>query len=207
MSKAGTIYTDGAARGNPGPAAYAFVIHRPESPPIEKADFLGHATNNVAEYTALVKALEYATRLGIRRLLIHSDSELLVRQMNGQYQVKSSDLRPLFERAKQLCRAFDTVSIIHVSRDQNRRADQLCNQILDQRGGAGRPGPAKPTRRKRTALRTGGCPTREKAIDCLRAAAAAWARGNPSNPSPEMVWDQIWSVLEEEGLVRRASVD
>src|SRR6516225_5429237 len=107
MDEVFTIYTDGAARGNPGPAAYAFVIERDGAPVIEEKGTLGHTTNNVAEYTALVRALEHAARLGARRLLIHSDSELLVKQMNGEYQVKSEDLRALFEQAKAMARRFE----------------------------------------------------------------------------------------------------
>src|SRR5713226_4569662 len=97
-----TINIDGAARGNPGPAAYAFVIAREGQPPIEEAGYLGNATNNFAEYTALVKALERALELGGERLIIESDSELLVKQMNGEYRVKNDQLRVLHERARKL---------------------------------------------------------------------------------------------------------
>jgi ribonuclease HI len=133
MSKSATvtIYTDGAARGNPGPAAFAYVIQREGAPAIEEKGCLGNATNNVAEYEALVRALEHAHRLGARRVQVFSDSELLVRQMAGQYQVKNEGLRPLYEEARELCRQFEAVTIRHIRRSQNGRADALCNEALD----------------------------------------------------------------------------
>src|SRR6266571_5110492 len=98
-----TIHTDGAARGNPGPAAYAYTIERAGEEPIEEAGLLGQTTNNQAEYTALVKALEHALELGTRlRVVVHSDSELMVKQLNGEYRVKNEDLRPLYEDAVEL---------------------------------------------------------------------------------------------------------
>lgn len=128
-----TIHTDGASRGNPGKAAFAYVIHREGQPLIEEADCLGQMTCNQAEYTALIRALEHALELGSHyRLLVHSDSELMVKQMNGEYRVKNEDLRGLYEQACTLCRRFDgPVTIRHVRRGQNKRADQLCNDALD----------------------------------------------------------------------------
>jgi ribonuclease HI len=197
-----TIYTDGAARGNPGPAAYAYIIEQNGAPPIEVKGVLGHTTNNVAEYTALVRVLEHAAKLGGRRLLINSDSELLVKQMNGEYQVKNSDLRTLYKQAKILSQRFEAVTIRHVPRAENSRADRLCNQALDgQKKPAGAsPSPAKsrptgPARQRQDVVR-------EDAIDCLRAAAGAWSAGKPNMPPPEDVWDQIWSILEEGGVLR-----
>src|SRR5271156_6010612 len=96
-----TIHTDGAARGNPGPAAFAFVITRPGQPDDEDSGCLGETTNNIAEYAALVKALERARQLGGRRVVVHSDSELMIKQMRGEYKVKNEGLRALFEQAKQ----------------------------------------------------------------------------------------------------------
>src|SRR5260370_17584867 len=93
------VSIDGAARGNPGPAAFAFVIRRGGAPVIEEKGYLGSATNNIAEYTALVRALEHAAKLGARRLLVYSDSELLVKQLNGEYRVNNESLRPLFPEA------------------------------------------------------------------------------------------------------------
>lgn len=132
-----TIYTDGASRGNPGEAAFAYVINRDDQPTIEGAGRLGQMTNNQAEYTALVRALEHALELGPQhRLLVHSDSELMVKQMNGEYRVKNEDLRDLYEQACALRRRFEgPVTIQHVRREQNKRADQLCNEALDGKRG------------------------------------------------------------------------
>jgi ribonuclease HI len=128
-----TVYTDGASRGNPGAAACAYVIGRDGQPAIEEADCLGQMTNNQAEYTALIRALEHALQLGPQhRVIIHSDSELMVKQMNGEYRVKNEDLRGLYEQACTLRRRFEgPVTIRHVRREQNKRADQLCNDALD----------------------------------------------------------------------------
>jgi len=93
--------------------------------------FLGHATNNVAEYTGLLAGLEAAKRLGGTEVTIISDSELLVRQMNGQYRVKNEGLKPLFEKATQLARQFKRVAFTHVRREYNKDADQLANQAMN----------------------------------------------------------------------------
>src|SRR5262245_41798893 len=122
-----TIHTDGGARGNPGPAAYSYVIARPGQPAVEDCGVIGETTNNIAEYTALVKALERAGELGGKRLAVHSDSELMVKQMLGQYKVKHEGLKPLYEQAKRLAGGFDRVTYKHVFREDNKRADELCN--------------------------------------------------------------------------------
>jgi ribonuclease HI len=192
-----TIYTDGAARGNPGPAAFAYVIKRHGAPDIEEKGCLGETTNNLAEYAALVKALEHARRLGARRLVVNSDSELLVRQMAGEYKVKNEGLRPLFEEAVALRRQFDRVEIRHVPRAVNRQADRLCNEALD----GDRPA-ARPASRSKVAARPAAAGVREEALDCLRAVAAAWARGNANDPRPEDVWEQLWTILEDGGVLR-----
>ena len=93
------IHIDGASRGNPGDAAYAVVIHVPGQSPVEESGVLGKETNNVAEYTALIKALEKAKHLGLRRLHIHSDSELMVKQVRGEYKIKNADLKWLADEA------------------------------------------------------------------------------------------------------------
>ena len=128
-----TIYTDGASRGNPGDAAFAYVISRDGQQPIEEADCLGQMTNNQAEYTALLRALEHALKLGTHhRVIVNSDSELLVKQMNGEYRVKNEELRGLYKQACALRDRFEgPVTIRHVRREQNKRADQLCNEALD----------------------------------------------------------------------------
>jgi formyltetrahydrofolate-dependent phosphoribosylglycinamide formyltransferase len=126
------VHIDGGSRGNPGPAAAGFVLddangHRLQA----KAFFLGRTTNNVAEYTALVKALEAARVLGARYLTVYSDSELIVRQLSGRYKVKSDAIRPLFEQVNELRPLFESCLIQHVTRDKNEEADRLVNQALD----------------------------------------------------------------------------
>jgi ribonuclease HI len=123
---------DGASRGNPGPAAYAVVIRDAGGKLVlELAKKFGRDTNNVAEYYALLAALDFAVTHGIAALRIRSDSELLVRQMQGRYKVKSPDLKPLHERASILSRQLKYFAIEHVRREQNRDADALANIALD----------------------------------------------------------------------------
>lgn len=123
---------DGAARGNPGPAAYGVVIRKPDGTALRSlSKAIGRATNNVAEYYGLIAALDFAASHGIRKLRVRSDSELLVRQMQGRYKVKSADLRPLFERAKKIAAGFEWFQIEHVFREANSEADALCNAALD----------------------------------------------------------------------------
>lgn len=123
---------DGASRGNPGPAAYAVVIRNPEGNVVLKlAKKIGRETNNVAEYYALLAALDYAASHGIRALRIRSDAELLVRQMQGRYKVKSAHLQPLHERARKLARQLEYFAIEHVPREMNSDADELANVALD----------------------------------------------------------------------------
>jgi ribonuclease HI len=124
---------DGGSRGNPGPAAYGAVIRDGQGEIVARLKkYIGQNTNNVAEYFGLIAALDYAQTHGIRALRVQSDSELLVKQMRGQYKVKSEDLKPLFERAKKMSRALEVFRIEHVYREQNREADALVNQALDE---------------------------------------------------------------------------
>jgi ribonuclease HI len=193
-----TIHTDGAARGNPGPAAFAYVIEREGAPPVEEAGRLGRLTNNQAEYTALVEALKHALELGAdHRVVVHSDSELLVKQMNGEYRVKNEDLRDLYEEAQALCRRFrGGVDIRHVRREENRRADALGNEALD---GLREPTPrASHFRPAAAPAPAAPPPLRAQAVDCLRRAAAAWAAG-ASAPAPERVWDELLGLLRPHG--------
>lgn len=126
---------DGASRGNPGPASYAVVMRDPNGKIIlELGKKLGRDTNNVAEYYALLAALDYAATHNIRALRIRSDSELLVRQMQGRYKVRSPDLKPLHERASKLARQFEYFVVEHVRRESNREADALANLALDSAG-------------------------------------------------------------------------
>ncbi|MBI3663568.1 MAG: reverse transcriptase-like protein [Acidobacteria bacterium] len=127
-----TAHIDGAARGNPGPASYAVIVRRPDGSLLKEiGKYIGRATNNVAEYYGLVAALDFAATAGIAHLRVLSDSELLVRQMQGLYKVKNVDLRPLFERAKKLAAGLAYFSLEHVRRELNRDADRLANLALD----------------------------------------------------------------------------
>jgi ribonuclease HI len=185
------IHTDGASRGNPGAAAFAYVIRRDGEAPIEEAGCLGQMTNNQAEYTALVRALECAVRLGTHyRLVIHSDSELMVKQMRGEYRVKDQGLRPFYERACELWERFrHKPTIRHVPRAQNGRADELCNLVLD-----GKPvGSALGSAEEADDVHA-------QAVLLLSSAADAWAQGEKSL-SPEQVWKRLWRLLEQHGLV------
>jgi ribonuclease HI len=127
-----TVHTDGGARGNPGPAAIAAVISDGEGGVIsEHAELIGKATNNVAEYRAVLLGIEQADGLDIPELDIVCDSELVVRQLMGQYKVKDAALRELHGQALSELESFDAWSIRHVRREQNARADALVNEALD----------------------------------------------------------------------------
>jgi ribonuclease HI len=131
---------DGGSRGNPGPAAYGVVMRDGRGEVVARLKkYIGQNTNNVAEYFGLIAALDYAQAHGIRALRVESDSELLVKQMRGQYKVKSEELKPLFERAKKMSQTLEMFRIEHVYREQNREADALVNQALDE---TSRPGAA-----------------------------------------------------------------
>ena len=127
-----TANIDGGARGNPGPAAYGIILRKADGSTVVAAGkYVGRASNNVAEYYGLIAALDAAVQHGVRRLRVESDSELLVKQMEGQYRVKSPDLRPLHERAERLARGLEHFEIAHVPRERNREADRLVNAALD----------------------------------------------------------------------------
>lgn len=135
-----TLFADGGSRGNPGPAASGAVLLDANGALLEEVGkYLGIATNNVAEWTALVLGLEAAASRGVRRLAVRLDSELVVRQMLGEYRVKHADLQPLHRRAVTLLRRFEHVDVRHVPRKQNALADKLVNRVLD----AQAPAPAK----------------------------------------------------------------
>jgi probable phosphoglycerate mutase len=126
------VYIDGGARGNPGPAGFGVRIERPDGELVEEiAESIGVATNNVAEYSALIAALEWARRHGYRELLVRSDSLLLVQQMLGNYKVKNAGLQPLHARARLLARELGDVAFEHVGRAKNEHADRLANQAMD----------------------------------------------------------------------------
>jgi len=129
-----SLYCDGASRGNPGLAGAGVVLLDPDGEVrVQEKAYLGQATNNVAEYRALLLGLQQALKLGIRKLLVHSDSELLVRQLNGVYRVKQPHLHTLWREARQELQSFDSWEVIHVPREMNRQADRLANQGIDQR--------------------------------------------------------------------------
>src|SRR5579863_3702713 len=131
-----TANIDGAARGNPGPAAYGVLIRRPDGTTHESlGKYIGRHTNNVAEYYALIAALDYAAAGGIKRLRVYSDSQLIVNQIKGLYKVKHPDLRPLHERAKKQAANLERFTIQYVPREQNRDADDLANAALDSTSG------------------------------------------------------------------------
>jgi formyltetrahydrofolate-dependent phosphoribosylglycinamide formyltransferase len=126
------VYTDGGSRGNPGPAAAGFVIDEASGHRLlAKGLVLGETTNNVAEYTAVIKGLESARKLGAVEVTVYSDSQLLVRQLNGQYRVKSDQIRPLFQEVQSLLEQFAAYAVRHITRDKNAEADRLVNQALD----------------------------------------------------------------------------
>jgi ribonuclease HI len=132
-----TLFADGGSRGNPGPAASGAVLLDSSGELIEEAcAYLGVATNNVAEWTALLLGLEAAAKRGIRRLAIRLDSELVVKQLRGEYRVKHADLQPLHRRSMTLLRRFEQVDLRHVPRKQNVLADRLVNRVLDQEAAA-----------------------------------------------------------------------
>jgi len=128
-----TIHTDGGSRGNPGPAAAGFVIEDAQGRVVAaKGLFLGESTNNIAEYTALVKALECCAEIGAEEVTAYSDSELMVKQINGQYKVKNARIKPLHERIMTLLGRFSAYDVRHVRRHQNAEADALVNRALDE---------------------------------------------------------------------------
>jgi ribonuclease HI len=198
-----TIHIDGGSRGNPGPASFAYVIRPPGQPVVEHAETIGTTTNNVAEYTALLAALAKSLELGLKAVHIHSDSELLVKQMNGEYRVKSADLQDLYQEAQHLRKQFDHVTLTHVRREQNKRADELCNLALDGKPLTGAPAAAKAHTPTAPAKVTTDATVREDALLCLQAAAQAWAKNGPANPPPAAVWEQLWSILEEGNVLKK----
>ena len=155
-----TAFCDGGSRGNPGPAGFGVYIEGPDGETVaELSEYLGKTTNNVAEYSGLLAAVDYAVRNGHRRLRVVSDSELMVKQIKGQYKVNSADLRPLYDEAKRRIARLEQFRIEHVLRGKNQRADRLANLAMDkgtgrnrtegnpaQNGGAPRPAKSEPAK-------------------------------------------------------------
>ncbi len=127
-----TLWTDGGARGNPGPAAFAYVLEAEDGTVLDaRGEAIGVATNNVAEYSALVAGLRRAAAAGVSALEVRSDSELMVKQMRGEYRVKNRDLQSLFLDASRAARQVGSVTYTHVRREHNELADRLVNEALD----------------------------------------------------------------------------
>ena len=132
MTEAMVVNTDGAARGNPGPAGAGAVVTTREGEVLaEIAEPLGDATNNVAEYSAAILGLERAAELGATQVELRTDSQLLVHQLSGRYRVKALHLQPLHARVKELAARFDRVRLVHVPREMNAHADRLANLGVD----------------------------------------------------------------------------
>ncbi len=130
--KKAVIYADGASRGNPGPAAIGVTIKDKRGKLITLiSQRIGRATNNQAEYRAIIAALEEAVRLGVKQVDIKMDSELVVKQISGEYRVKKATLKPLYQQVKQLQGLLEGFTITHIPRQQNTEADKLANRALD----------------------------------------------------------------------------
>jgi ribonuclease HI len=130
--RSATANIDGGSRGNPGPAGYGVRIEHEDGTLVELKEALGMATNNVAEYSGLLAALRWSLEHDISALLIRSDSELLVKQMKGEYRVKSPGLQPLYEEARSLIKQIGRVKFEHVRREFNKDADRLANEAMDE---------------------------------------------------------------------------
>ncbi len=182
-------HSDGGARGNPGPAGYGVVIEDESGRKVAAlSEYLGHQTNNFAEYQGLIAALEYAIKHGHKALKLISDSELLVRQIKGIYKVKNATLQDLHGRAKEMIAQLDWFSIGHALREHNREADRLANEAMDK--GMGRVG----TDRVARALPSTGS---EPALSLPKGQAL------PANPSI----DPNLAGKEFEGVVRNGVVE
>lgn len=135
MAETVSVYSDGASRGNPGDAAYAFVVVQDDAIVDRDTGYLGEATNNQAEYHAVINALEHLMDTDVDQIAFHSDSQLIVNQLNGAWDVNDPQLRDLYERAQDRRDAFETVTFTHLPREHEyiTVADRLCNQTLDER--------------------------------------------------------------------------
>ncbi|HEU5350142.1 MAG TPA: ribonuclease HI family protein [Terracidiphilus sp.] len=141
-----TAHCDGGSRGNPGPAGFGAVIQDPSGQVVARlSEFIGRQTNNIAEYSGLLAVLDWALLNGVRRLRVLSDSELMVRQMEGRYKVASPTLRPLWEKARRRAAQLEQFQIRHTLREGNQEADRLANEAMDKSlEKSARQGPEKP---------------------------------------------------------------
>ncbi|MBI4022053.1 MAG: ribonuclease HI family protein [Candidatus Andersenbacteria bacterium] len=135
-----TLYTDGGARVNPGPAGIGFVL-KFGGREIKRGTYIGEATNNQAEYRALMAGLQAAAAEGVSEMACYLDSELLVKHLSGEYRVRDADLRPLYERVCRLVKLFSRITFTHVPREKNKAADRLVNEAIDQSSAAGKKAP------------------------------------------------------------------
>ena len=177
-----TAHCDGGARGNPGPSGFGAVFADASGHKIaELSEFLGHRTNNYAEYSGLLGCLAWALEHGHRRLRVVSDSELMVNQIKGRYKVNSPDLRPLWEEARRRIAQLDGFEITHALRHKNKDADRLANEAMDR--GSGRPAAGPPASRAAAVARPAAAATRPSADPAAPAAASAPA----SRPAAQML--------------------
>jgi ribonuclease HI len=167
---------DGGSRGNPGPAAYGVVIRDAKGDVVARLKkYIGRMTNNVAEYYGLIAALDYVQSQGVKALRIESDSELLVKQMRGQYKVRSPELQPLYERARKMAAAVESFRIDHVYREQNREADALANEAMDEVEGGAPP-------RSLKSAKSSAAPTAGSAAAVVGASATTRGGEAPGTP-------------------------
>ena len=228
MTEYPRMYIDGAARGNPGPAAYAVILQVPGRPPITQAAPIGIATNNVAEYTALLEGLRLAARQKIPRLEVFSDSELLVKQLQGHYRVRHPELQRLYQAVQELLPRFEQITFVHVRREQNAQADRLANAALDGQLSPQATAPPTDTDGTNTAAIASPVPSATSSpphlagpkpsassqesplpptayhdiLTILHSAAQTWATQGVTSLPVDQVWEQIRSVLEEHRLLR-----
>lgn len=129
------LFTDGGSRGNPGKAAIGYLLFNDQGELVDSGGkYLGIATNNFAEYTALITGINLAISHGVKDLVCTLDSELVVKQLNGQYKVKHPQIRPLYEQVKSLIPSLEHVTFKHVLRSENAKADAIVNEVLDKQG-------------------------------------------------------------------------
>lgn len=126
-----TLYTDGGARGNPGPGGIGYVLSFADGRELTQGEYVGEITNNQAEYQALLAGMQRAQQEGVTELTCRLDSELVVRQLSGEYRVKDADLKPLFEEIKNLASGFFQIGFEYVPREENAEADALVNEAID----------------------------------------------------------------------------
>jgi probable phosphoglycerate mutase len=173
-----TAYCDGGSRGNPGPAGFGVYIQDQSGAALaELSEFLGIKTNNFAEYSGLLAALGFALENGYRRLRVVSDSELMVKQIKGQYRVNSPDLKPLYEEAKRRIAKLESFQIQHVLRDKNREADRLANLAMDRGSSGGWPPAHKAERSSGSAVAAAPIPIVRAGAELKPEAAPTLLRG------------------------------